>query len=124
MPLLCRYVQILALIAPFLFSSAHADLVKTATGDCYITSATPIEGGYHDPTKNYYWKYVPCDSAEAKANAESSKSRAAPKKNPKAKPGVKLKSSLKGVVSSIRKKSESAFPLPLEVAPERRIQSR
>jgi hypothetical protein len=93
--------------------TAHADLVKTATGDCYITSSTPLDGGYHDPVKNHYWKYVPCDGDEAKAHAKNDKEKPKQKREERKKPAVKLTSSFKGIVSSIRKKLEVCLPFTL-----------
>ena len=97
----------------FTLQAAHADVQKTSTGHCIVTSSKEIEGGYRDPNTGKYWKYVPCDSElareELKKAAEGSQDT---KRNTKtAKPLTKLKGSLRDAVSKIRDNLRDCLPL-------------
>lgn len=84
---------------------AHADVYRTSTGQCVLTSNTFIEGGYQNPNNGQYWKYVPCDDATTKEKPQQKDNSGG-----RGKPITRLKGSFRNLVSSIRNKLETCLP--------------
>ena len=89
--------------------STHADIFRTSTGQCIVTSNEYMEGSYQDPNNGKFWKYVPCDSAGARAQSRKTDDSSS-KKPASSGPAGRLKGSFKTLVSSLRNGLNGCLP--------------
>ena len=90
--------------------SSHADVYKTSTGHCIVTSKQYMEGSYQDPTSGKYWKYAPCNSTQAQEQSQTSNNSTNKKRTPNSPAVARLKGSFRDLISGIRDKLETCLP--------------